>query len=156
MTRSALPRPIPAPSAAGNPSAATHECPGGCGNHIESQWFACKPCLRRLPHALRQGIVQTRRRKYLDAERMAAVHAAEDWYEAQRNPKFKPKRGHADVMMAAAEELLLKADRSDQLGQLCAIDHHKRQDQEKARPLPLNMTKPAATAAPAVFRRIKK
>lgn len=59
-----------------------HGCPGGCGKAVPNRLFACQACWAILPHDLRQNIVHTRKMHLLSAERLVAVHAAQDYYAA--------------------------------------------------------------------------
>ena len=86
------------------PSAVTHECPGGCGREIEAALFACKPCYKKLPYALREAVSRTRRLKYLHADRLAAVHAAEDYLDSLKpKPPVDPNRAMTNAMAQLLE-----------------------------------------------------
>lgn len=38
----------------------THDCPGGCGNQVVRNMFACAACWRRLPQDFRTPILTSR------------------------------------------------------------------------------------------------
>lgn len=128
--------------ATGAPSAATHECPGGCGERLPSHLFACTKCWRLLPHDLRQALVRTRPLKYLDAERLQAIHEAEDYLEHLAAVELgwepaAPPEQRDDAITKATHAALQKSERNDALGQACAIAYAQRQGQ-------LPNTRPAA------------
>lgn len=122
------------------PSAVTHSCPGGCGTELPNHLFACKKCFRQLPHDLRQGIVRTKRLRYLDAERLLAIHEAEDYLEGlaagEAPPAPKPPQADENPVAKATNAALEKAQRNDALGQACAVDFAKRKGQLTNLPRP--------------------
>lgn len=60
---------------------ATHPCPG-CGAEVDDRLFACRGCWSELPLELRTPIERTKRKSLVDPDRMAAVIAAINWYNA--------------------------------------------------------------------------
>lgn len=121
------------PPATGAPSAATHSCPGGCGEELPNRLFACTKCWRLLPHDMRQALVRTRPLKYLDAERLQAIHEAEDYLEglaageAPAAPTVTLPDEHPVTKATGAA--LDRAQRNEALGQACAVDYAKRKGQ---------------------------
>jgi hypothetical protein len=61
-----------------------HACPGGCGQMIRRQLFACRTDWFRLPAVLRLGIRNSYRDKAWNVHR-SYVRDALDWYKG--NPR---------------------------------------------------------------------
>lgn len=157
MTPTGRPPATAPPSAATpdmHPSATTHRCPGGCGTLLPARLFACDRCFRLLPHALRQEVIRTRRRKYLDAERLDAIHAAEDHLDrlAAEELGWEPKPELPAVTRAVAEALE-KRTVSERLGKACLIDYHRKQNEEKPATMPEHLS---ATTSVKLPRRGRK
>lgn len=83
-----------------------HACPGGCGAVVENRLFACKPCWQRLPHDLRQRIVHTRKMHLLSAERLTAVHAAQDFYEERLLTSPEERKALGDLVSSALHDAM--------------------------------------------------
>lgn len=63
-----------------------HACPGGCGELVRKDRYACPACWRRLPEPMRDAInVAYREHGALSREHVAALMAAKDWY--RDNPR---------------------------------------------------------------------
>lgn len=112
-------------------SAVTHSCPGGCGTELAARMFACGKCWRLVPHDMRQALIRTRPLKYLDAERLQAIHEAEDYLSGIAKGDGLRDLGWADTVDPVARATIAaleKSELSNQLGKACAVEYAKRKD----------------------------
>ena len=64
-------------------AAPTHDCPGGCGQQVRQEHFACEADWLRLPRHMRQAISMGHAVDPLSQQHTQAMADALEWYETK-------------------------------------------------------------------------